>query len=48
MAFGGVELLSAQQLNSDHKGLSLFLCFINDIFSVNKTKKNLEMLNIWE
>jgi hypothetical protein len=42
MAFSGVKLLSAEQLNSDNKGLSLFLCSINYILSLYKTRKKLK------
>jgi len=39
MAFGGAKLLSAEKINSENEGLSLFLCSINYIFSLHKTRK---------
>jgi len=39
MAFGGFKLLSAEQLNSDNKGRSLFLCSSNCIFFIQNQKK---------
>jgi len=32
MVVGGVKLLSAEQLNSDNKGVSLFLCFSKPLY----------------